>query len=90
MRERPLPTELPSRRRLGTARSRLRVVFDVLFNGAMLASALFLAFVVLARGERYAHAEQELAERTLQQRSVGTPVESGQIVLPSALALPSD
>lgn len=85
-----MPTELPSQRRHGSKRSRPRVVFDVLFNGAMLASALFLAFVVLARGERYALAEQELADRTLQQRGIGASIDSGQIILPSAFLPPSD
>jgi hypothetical protein len=66
--ETPLPTTLPHRPRADVKRSPRRVVFDILFNGAMLVSALALTFVVLMREQRYAYGQQEIADQTMQQR----------------------
>lgn len=49
-----MPTTLPPRRRSDAKRARQRAVFDIAFNGALLVSALILAFVVLLREEQYA------------------------------------
>lgn len=63
-----MPTTLPHRPRADVKRSPRRVVFDILFNGAMLVSALALTFVVLVREQRYAYGQQEAANQTTQQR----------------------
>jgi hypothetical protein len=59
----PLPTILPSvpphPRREPEKRSRAGKIFDVLFNGALIVSALILTFIVLVREEQYAYGEQE-------------------------------
>ncbi len=63
-----MPTTLPHRPRADVKRSPRRVVFDILFNGAMLVSALILTFIVLVREEQFAFGEQQLANQTMQQR----------------------
>ena len=62
-----MPTTLPHRPRADVKRSPRRVVFDILFNGALLLSALALTFIVLVREERYAYGQQEIANQTAQQ-----------------------
>lgn len=71
-----MPTTLPHRPRTDVKRSPRRVVFDILFNGALLLSALALTFIVLVREERYAYGKQEIGNQTAQ-RSVAD--ESGEI-----------
>ena len=65
--EKPLPTTLPHRPRTDVKRSSRRVAFDILFNGALLVSALALTFIVLVREERYAYGQQEIANQAMQQ-----------------------
>jgi hypothetical protein len=67
LKESPLPTTLPQRPRADVKRSPRRVVFDILFNGAMLVSALALTFVVLMREQRYAYGQPETVTQTKQQ-----------------------
>jgi len=62
-----LPTTLPHRPRTDVKRSPRRVAFDILFNGALLVSALALTFIVLVREERYAYGQQEIANQAVQQ-----------------------
>ena len=62
-----MPTTLPHRPRADVKRSPRRVAFDILFNGALLASALALTFIVLVREERYAYGQQEIANQAVQQ-----------------------
>jgi hypothetical protein len=84
--ETPLPTTLPHRPRAAVKRSLKRIVFDVLFNGAMLVSALILTFIVLVREEQYAFGQQETPaqaiEQAAQQGMLDTTGES-QIIPPS-------
>jgi hypothetical protein len=63
----PLPTTLPHRRRADVKPSPARVVLSFLFNGAMLVSALILAFIVLVREEQYALGQQPSAAGVIQQ-----------------------
>ena len=65
-----MPTTLPHRPRADVKRSPRRIVFDILFNGAMLVSALILTFIVLVREEQFAFGEQQIANRTMQQRTL--------------------
>ena len=52
-----MPTIMPtSRRRTAPKRSRLRIVFDFLFNTALVVSALILTFIVLVREEQFGSA----------------------------------
>jgi hypothetical protein len=59
----PLPTVMPpvSSRPLRAPgkRSLAGKIFDVLFNGALIVSALILAVIVLVREEQYAYGQQE-------------------------------
>jgi hypothetical protein len=59
----PLPTVMPpvwSRpRRVPEKRSLAGKIFDVLFNGALIVSALIFAIIVLVREEQYAYGPQE-------------------------------
>jgi hypothetical protein len=59
----PLPTVMPPvpsrRRRVPEKRSLAGKIFDVLFNGALIVSALILTFIVLVREEQYAYGQQE-------------------------------
>ena len=63
-----MPTTLPHRPRADVKRSPRRVVFDILFNGAMLVSALALTFIVLMQEQRYVYGQPEIADQTMQQR----------------------
>jgi hypothetical protein len=63
----PLPTTLPHRRRADVKPSPARVVLSFLFNGAMLVSALILAFIVLVREEQYALGQQPSQAGVIQQ-----------------------
>jgi len=63
----PLPTTLPHRRRADVKPSPARTVLSFLFNGAMLVSALILAFIVLVREEQYALGQQPSAAGVIQQ-----------------------
>ena len=49
-----MPTTLPHRRRADEKHSPARIVFEFLFNAAMVVSALILTFIVLVREEQYA------------------------------------
>jgi hypothetical protein len=76
-----VPTTLPHRRRGPSSRSAARLAFDVLFNGAMLASALFLAFIVLEREEQYALDQQDIANQTLLMRAAD-PTAATEVIPP--------
>jgi hypothetical protein len=67
-----VPTTLPHRPRADVKRTPRRVAFDILFNGAMLVSALVLTYIVLVREEQYALGQQEIATRVMQQRMTAT------------------
>jgi hypothetical protein len=77
-----LPTTLPHRRRADEKHSPARIVFDVLFNTAMVVSALILTFIVLVREEQYAFGQQESPAQLIQQGLVDTTGE-GQVIPPS-------
>ena len=62
-----MPTTLPHRRRADEKRTTARIVFDVLFNGAMIVSALILTFIVLVREEQYAFGRRQGRPYTIQQ-----------------------
>ena len=62
-----LPTNLPHRRRADEKPSSARTVFDVLFNGALIVSALILTFIVLVRQEQYAFGRPEKPAQMIQQ-----------------------
>jgi hypothetical protein len=53
-----LPTVLPRSRRAPQKRSPKRVIFDFLFNGTLIVSALALTFIVLQREEENALGRQ--------------------------------
>jgi hypothetical protein len=59
----PLPTVMPPvrlrPRRVPEKRSLAGKIFDVLFNGALIVSALIFAIIVLVREEQYAYGEHE-------------------------------
>lgn len=71
-----MPTTLPHRRRADVKRSPARIVFDVLFNGALLVSALILAFVVLVREEQYALGQSGGLTTVIQQSTMDASGES--------------
>ena len=76
-----MPTDLPQRPRSATAkRSTGRLIFDVVFNGAMVISALILTFMVMVREEQYAMGQQQLANQVLQQRMLETADGRGLIL----------
>lgn len=75
-----MPTTLPPRRRTDEKRSLTRIVFDVVFNTALVVSALILTFIVLVREEQYAFDRSPL--QLIQQSPVDTTGES-QIIPPS-------
>ncbi len=54
-----LPPIPPRRRRAPKKRSLARIVFDVVFNTALVVSALMLTFVVLVRQEQYASGQRQ-------------------------------
>ena len=68
-----MPTDLPQRPRSAVAkRSTGRLIFDVVFNGAMVISALILTFMVMVREEQYAMGQQQLANQVMQERILET------------------
>ncbi|HEY1475128.1 MAG TPA: hypothetical protein VGF53_13715 [Pseudolabrys sp.] len=76
-----MPTTLPPRRRADEIkRSLTRIIFDVVFNTALVVSALILTFIVLVREEQYAFGRSPL--QLIQQSPVDTTGES-QIIPPS-------
>jgi hypothetical protein len=86
----PLPTVMPpvsSRpRREPQKRSLAGKIFDVLFNGVLIVSALILTFIVLVREEQYAYGEQEdpamAIEQTLMLGQMDTPAQK-KVIPPS-------
>jgi hypothetical protein len=63
-----LPTALPPRpRRAPEKRSLARIVFDVVFNTALVVSALMLTFIVLVRQEQYAFGQQPRPAQAIEQ-----------------------
>ena len=78
----PLPTNLPLRRRVDEKRSLARTVFDVLFNGAMIVSALILTFIVPVRQEQYAFGKPESPAQMIPQDAAESTGES-QVFRPS-------
>ena len=77
-----MPTDLPKRRRADEKRSLTRTVFDVLFNGAMIVSALILTFIVLVRQEQYAFGRLESRAQMIQQGTVDSTGE-GRVFPPA-------
>ena len=75
-RRNPLPTDLPDRRRADEKRLSARTVFNVLFNGALIVSALILTFIVLVRQEQYAFGRPEIAAQMIQQDAAESTGES--------------
>jgi len=67
----PLPTALPPipprRRRAPERRSLARIVFDVVFNTALVVSALMLTFVVLVRQEQYTSGQRQHPGQAIEQ-----------------------
>ena len=61
-----MPTALPPRR--GSEKRPLaRTVFDVLFNTALVVSALILTFIVLVREEQYAFGHRQRPAQMIEQ-----------------------
>ncbi len=77
-----MPTDLPHRRRVDEKRSLVRTIFDVLFNGTLIVSALILTFIVLVRQEQYAFGRQESPAQLVQQDAAESTGES-QVFRPS-------
>lgn len=77
-----MPTVLPHRRRVSEKRSLARTVFDVLFNGAMVVSALILTFIVLVRQEQYAYGPRQSPPQAIQQSLMDTTGEN-RVIRPS-------
>ena len=75
-----MPTTLPHRRRADEKHSPARIVFDVLFNAALVVSALILTFIVLVREEQYAFGRLESPAQVIQQGPLDTIGES--LVIP--------
>ena len=59
-----------------TKNSPARIVFDVLFNAALVVSALILTFIVLVREEQYTFGQQESPAQVIQQGPLDTTGES--------------
>ena len=77
-----MPTDLPQRPRSAVAkRSTGRLIFDVVFNGAMVISALILTFMVMVREEQYAMGQQQLANQVMQERLLAT-ADGSSLILP--------
>jgi hypothetical protein len=74
-----LPTILPPRRRDSQARSTARLVFDILFNGALLASALMLTVMVAVKAQ-IAIGQPQVAAQTMQRMMDATG--EGRVVKP--------
>ena len=62
-----LPPIPPRPRRAPDKRSTARIVFDVVFNTALVVSALMLTFVVLVREEQYAFGKQPRPAQAIEQ-----------------------
>ena len=77
-----MPTDLPHLRRVDEKRSLVRTIFDVLFNGTLIVSALILTFIVLVRQEQYAFGRQESPAQLVQQDAAESTGES-QVFRPS-------
>jgi hypothetical protein len=75
-----LPTTLPHRRRADEKPSPARIVFDVLFNAALVVSALILTFIVLVREEQYAFGQLQSPAQVIQQGPLDATGES--LVIP--------
>ena len=75
-----MPTTLPPPRRNGQLRTTGRLVFDILFNGALLASALVLTVVVAVKAQ-IATGQPQVADRTTQQRMMDAS-SKGHFALP--------
>ena len=75
-----MPTTLPHRRRADEKPSPARIVFDVLFNAALVVSALILTFIVLVREEQYAFGQLQSPAQVIQQGPLDTTGES--LVIP--------
>ena len=71
-----MPTALARRRRVTVKRSRARTIFDVLFNTAMVVSALILTFIVLVREEQYAFGQPKSPAQVIEQGPLDTTGES--------------
>ena len=67
---------MPHRPRANQKRSLARTVFDVLFNGAMIVSALILTVIVLVRQEQYAFGRPESPAQMIQQSPLDTTGET--------------
>jgi hypothetical protein len=67
----PLPTTLPPipprPRRAPDKRSPARIIFDVVFNTALVVSALMLTFIVLVRQEQHAFGQPQRPAQTVEQ-----------------------
>lgn len=81
-----MPTTLPPPRRVAEKRSLARIIFDFLFNTALVVSALILTFMVLVREEQYAFGRPEnpaqAIEQTVQRSSIDMTGET-QVIPPS-------
>jgi hypothetical protein len=75
-----LPTTLPHRRRADEKPSPARIVFDVLFNAALVVSALILTFIVLVREEQYAFGQLQSPAQVIQEGPLDATGES--LVIP--------
>jgi hypothetical protein len=75
-----LPTTLPHRRRADEKPSPARIVFDFLFNAALVVSALILTFIVLVREEQYAFGQLQSPAQVIQQGPLDATGES--LVIP--------
>lgn len=75
-----MPTTLPHRRRADEKPSPARIVFDVLFNAALVVSALILTFIVLVREEQYAFGQLQSPAQVIQQGPLDATGES--LVIP--------
>jgi hypothetical protein len=87
MMEAPLPTALPpipprSRRAL-EKRPHARTVFDVVFNTALVVSALILTFIVLVREEQYAFGHQLRPAQVIEQLARQSQLDvTGSAIIP--------
>lgn len=79
-----MPTVLQPRR-APEKRSLARKIFDIVFNTALVVSALILTFIVLVRQEQYAFGEQQDISQTIEQAARGPVDMTGErmIIPPS-------
>jgi hypothetical protein len=81
-----LPTILPRPRRVNEKRSLARIVFDFVFNTALVTSALIFAFIVLVREEQHAFGQPEKSAPAVEQsapRSAPDITGETQVIPPS-------